>query len=55
MLETIKSGLPDSRMYNGSETLNLYFSSSLSVSVQVDVFASSVSIFNQNVSGCQKL
>ena len=55
MLETIKSGLPDSRIYNGSETLNLYFTTALSVSVQVDVFASAVSIFNQSVSGCQKL
>ena len=32
MLETIKSGLPDSRIYNGSETLNLYFTTALTVS-----------------------
>ena len=55
MLETIKSGMPDSRQYNGSESLNLYFSSALTASVQIDVFASAVSIFNQSVSGCQKL
>ena len=55
MIETITKGIPDSRVYNGSETLNLYFTTALSTSVQVDVFASNVSIFNQTINGCQKL
>ena len=52
---TLSSGLPDARMYTGNETLNLFFTTALTSSIQVDVFASSVAIFNQTTSGCQKL
>ena len=54
-LLTITSGVPDSRIYTGNESLNLFFTTALTSSIQVDVFASAVSIFNQTVSGCQKL
>ena len=50
------TGIPSSsRLYNGSEQLQLVFTSALASDYQVDTYGSGVGLFNQNISNVTKL
>ena len=50
------TGIPtSSRLYNGSEQLQITFTSALSQNYQVDIYASAIGIINQTISNTTKL
>ena len=55
-IQTFTTGIPSSsRLYNGSEQIQIVFTSALATNYQIDIYGSGVGLFNQTISNVSKL